>query len=329
MIFFTTRRLVSLASASALIATMAVATVPTAAMAAACEPTTFSRDGNTLTAAQIGGTVTGPLDATGCDIGVYNPTRVTNADIHGARYFGVVVNGRTVNTTGSKVHQIGETPFDGVQHGRAILYINGAHGTISGNKVYTFQKNGIEISGLDAAGVDRSSAQTSATVRQNVITGGGHLDYIAQNGIVVRDGATALVKDNTVSHLWYTPADNEATGLLNYNAGKITVSGNKFVDTEVRIDGVVTANVTGTATTTLRTHGVRVDLRSDAKPSSQALLGAKLGWKITVDGRVTLSIKQGFSEHAAYTQYFRTGSGRHVVKVLKNNIVVKTTVVRA
>jgi len=75
--------------------------------------------------------------------------------------------------------------------------------------------------------------------------------------------------------------------------------------------------------------GIRVDLRSDAKPSSQALLGAKLGWKISVDGRVTLSIKQGFSEHAAYTQYFRTGSGRHVVKVLKNNIVVKTTVVRA
>src|SRR6476469_446877 len=205
MNLFTTRRLVSMASASAIIATMAVAIVPTAAMAASCHPTTFSRDGNTLTAAQIGGTVSGSLDATGCDIGAYNPTRVTNADIHGARFYGIVVNGQTVNTTGSRVHQIGESPFNGVQRGRAILYINGAHGTISGNKVYTFQKNGIEISGLDAAGVDRSSAQTSATVRQNVITGGGHLDYIAQNGIVVRDGATALVRDNTVSHLWYTP----------------------------------------------------------------------------------------------------------------------------
>jgi hypothetical protein len=329
MIFFTSRRLVSIASASALIATMAVATVPAAAMAASCHPTTFSREGHTLTAAQIGGTVTGALDATGCDIGAYNPTRVTNADIHGARFFGVVVNGTSVNTTNSKVHQIGETPFDGVQHGRAILYINGAHGTISGNRIYTFQKNGIEISGLDADGNAVSSPTTSATVRSNVITGAGHISSIAQNGIVVRDGASAYVKDNTVSRVWYTPEGTEATGLLNYNAAKITVSGNKFVDTEVRIDGVVTANVTGTATTTLRTHGVRVDLRSEAKPSSQALLGAKLGWKITVDGRVTLSIKQGFSEHAAYTQYFRTGSGRHVVKVLKNNVVVKTTVVRA
>ena len=54
-----------------------------------------------------------------------------------------------VNTTNSEVHQIGEHPFDGTQHGRAILYVNGADGTISGTKVYDFQKNGIEISGLN------------------------------------------------------------------------------------------------------------------------------------------------------------------------------------
>ena len=143
--------------------------------------------------AQIGGTVTGELDATGCDIGVYNPNSVTNADIHGARYFGVVVNGaRTVNTTNSKVHQIGEKPFDGTQHGRAILYINGASGTISGNKVYDFQKNGIEVSGLTADGSAASSPKTSVTVLKNVITGEGRIDYIAQNGIVVRGGASAM-----------------------------------------------------------------------------------------------------------------------------------------
>ena len=57
---------------------------------------------------------------------------------------------RTVNTTGSKIHQIGDSPFDGMQRGRAILYINGASGTISGNKVYDFQKNGIEVRGVTA-----------------------------------------------------------------------------------------------------------------------------------------------------------------------------------
>ncbi len=36
-----------------------------------CMPTGFVRDGVDLTAARIGGDVTGPVDATGCNIGVY------------------------------------------------------------------------------------------------------------------------------------------------------------------------------------------------------------------------------------------------------------------
>ena len=38
---------------------------------ATCTPTGFFRDGINLTAAQIGGSVTGTLDATGCNIGAY------------------------------------------------------------------------------------------------------------------------------------------------------------------------------------------------------------------------------------------------------------------
>ncbi len=330
-IFITKRRLFSLVSASAVVGTMAVAALPASTMAAApfCTPTGFIRDGIDLTAAQIGGSVTGGLDGAGCDIGVYNPARVANADIHGARYYGVVVNGKyNVNTTNSKVHQIGDSPFDGMQRGRAILYINGASGTISGNKVYAFQKNGIEVSGLNADASAPSSDKTSATVVKNVITGQGHIDYIAQNGIVIRNGATATVKDNTVSHVWYTPAGTEATGLLNYDAGKITVSGNKFVDTEVRIDGAVTANVVGHSTRTIRPHGVRIDLFSYAKPAAQAVLGAKVDWKVTVDGHTKLHIKQGFSAHAAYYKHFNAHSGRHVVKVYENGHLVRRVVAR-
>ena len=96
-ISITKRRVASLASASAFIATMAVAAAPTAAMAATCTDTGFVRDGINLTAMQIGGAVTGEIDATGCDIAVYNPDSVTNADIHGARYYGVVVNHQYLN----------------------------------------------------------------------------------------------------------------------------------------------------------------------------------------------------------------------------------------
>ncbi len=218
-----------------MIATVAVAAAPAATFAATCTPTGFVRDGIDLTAAQIGGTVTGELDATGCDIGVYNPTSVSGADIHGAKYYGVVVDGvRTVNVTGSKVHEIGDSPFNGTQHGRAILYINGARGTISGNKVYDFQKNGIEVSGLAADGIALSSRKTSATVKNNVVTGEGPIDYIAQNGIVIRNGANATVVKNTVSGFSYTGAD-DAMGLLLYQAGRVDIRNNQFSGNEVNI----------------------------------------------------------------------------------------------
>ena len=190
--------------------------------------------------------------------------------------------------------------------------------------MYDFQKNGIEVSGLNADGSAPSTARTSATVVKNVITGEGHISYIAQNGIVVRNGASATVLDNAISGIWYTPAGTEATGLLNYEAGKITVAGNRFVDTEVRIDGVVTANVRGHATTTRRPHGVRVELRSDAKPAAQAVLGAKVDWKVKVDGSLRLHIKQGFSDYASYYNHFRTGSGLHTVKIYMNGHLVRT-----
>jgi hypothetical protein len=328
--FITKRRLIGLASASAMIATMAVASAPTAALATGCTATGFSRDGINLTAARVGGTVTGDIDATGCDIGAYNPLSVTNADIHGARYYGVVVNGKAVSTTGSKVHDIGEQPFNGAQHGNAILYINGATGSISANTVYDFQKNGIIVSGQNAAGDGASTGKTSATVRNNVITGEGHIDYIAQNGIVVRDGATATVTSNTVSKLWYTPETNEATGLLNYNAASVIVSGNTFVDTETAIYGSVlrVTNVRGSSTITVGPRSVRVDLRSIAQPAN-TVIGNKLDWKITVDGRTVMHVREAFGAHDVYRQQFAAHSGRHVVKVFKNNALVRTAIIRA
>ena len=172
--------------------------------------------------------MTGTVDATSCNIGVYNPTSVSGATIFGADYFGVVVNGVPANVTNSTVRNIGEDPFNGSQHGRAILYINGASGTISGNKVYDFQKNGIEVSGLTADGSAVSSVKTSATVQKNLVTGAGPIDYIAQNGIVIRSGANATVVKNTVSDFDYVPLGTEATGLLLYQAGRVNVQNNNI-----------------------------------------------------------------------------------------------------
>jgi Right handed beta helix region len=208
-------RIIGLLSSSAIIAMLFVASAVTSVAAATCTPTGFVRDGINMTAAQIGGDVNGSLDATGCNIGVYydNSTsgNVTDATIFGANYFGVVVNGdvgaASVNVTGSTINAIGETPLNGTQHGTAIYYRafgGAASGTISGNTVAHYQKNGITING-----------NVSATIADNTVTGEGPVDYIAQNGIQVGYGAQATVTENTVTGNAYTgPAGASSGGIL-------------------------------------------------------------------------------------------------------------------
>jgi parallel beta-helix repeat protein len=179
---------------------------------ATCMPTGFMRDGINMTAAQIGGDVTGELDATGCNIGVYydntHSGNVTNANIHGSNYFGVVVNGDVgavnTNVTGSTIHDIGETPLNGTQHGNAIYYRafgGSASGTISGNTLTNYQKGGITVNG-----------NVSATITNNTVTGQGPVNYIAQNGIQLGYGAKATVTGNTVTGNAYTGANGASSG---------------------------------------------------------------------------------------------------------------------
>jgi parallel beta-helix repeat protein len=193
-----------------------------------------------MTAAQIGGDVTGTLDASSantidgvpCNIGVYyGPLydstgttqtgvapagNVTGANIGGANYFGVVVNGDVgtvkTNVTGSTIHDIGETPLNGTQHGNAIYYralgTGTASGTISGNTLTKYQKGGITVNG-----------NVSATITNNIVTGQGPVDYIAQNGIQLGYGAKATVTGNTVTGNAYTGAN------LASSAGILVVGG--------------------------------------------------------------------------------------------------------
>ena len=88
----------------------------------------------------------GPLPLSGCQIGVYfdQAGSVKNADIAGATHYGVFADkGAKVDVTGSQIHQIGNSPFNGAQNGRAVFYANGATGTVSGNTIYDYQKNGV------------------------------------------------------------------------------------------------------------------------------------------------------------------------------------------
>ncbi len=230
-------------AAAMLVAVPSTVTLATTAGAATCTPTGFVRDSINLTAAQIGGTVSRSLNATGCDIGVYfaTPGSVTaGAQIFGARYFGVVNDGTLVAVEGASIHTIGNTPFDGTQHGVAIYFTNGGTGTIDGNMVSAYQKGGIVVNGTNAT----SGAATTATVTNNTVTGLGPVAFIAGNGIQVSRGAVAEVRGNTISDNFYTgeagvgpnagsqnPEGWEffSTGLLLFEAGAGTkTSNNQF-----------------------------------------------------------------------------------------------------
>jgi len=187
----------------------------TRAHAATCTPTGFFRDSINMTAALINpsGVVSGDIDATGCNIGVYYDNgagSVNGATIHGANYFGVVVNGDvnniSVDVKNSSIHDIGEIPLNGTQHGVAVYYrsfISGnASGKIWGNTIYNYQKGGIVANGHG----------TTADIKGNAVKGQGPVNYIAQNGIQVGYGASAKVMQNTVTGNSYTGANLASSG---------------------------------------------------------------------------------------------------------------------
>jgi hypothetical protein len=209
-----------------------------------CTPTGFFRDNINLTAAQIGGNVTGDLDATGCNIGVYygpgtTTGTVNNATVRGANYFGIVNNGGIVSVTNSTITQIGEPVFNGTQHGVGIYFAveGNSTGTITANHVTSYQKNGIVVNGIGSR----------ATISGNTVTGGGAINYIAQNGIEVGYGATGTVSGNMVSGNAYTgPNGASSTGILvfggawlgagvSYTTG-VSVKQNTLTNNDVGVD---------------------------------------------------------------------------------------------
>lgn len=198
---------------------LAVIMLTGVAQAAVCTPTGFVQGGVNLTAALINptGTVSGTLDATGCNIGVYVDVagaslKVSDADIFGANYFGVLVNGDSgsvdVEITNSSIHDIGEVPHNGAQHGVAVYMrgyfaVSAVTAKISGNQIWGYQKGGIVANGMG----------TQATITDNTVTGDGHVTFIAQNGIQIGYGAAASVMRNRVSGNSYDGhGDGSASG---------------------------------------------------------------------------------------------------------------------
>lgn len=192
--------------------------------------TSTENGGSTFTAKAVN-EASGTIDAHGCDIGDYidEALAISSITVHDANKFGIFVDSGcvvalgcvpgtpfTVTISKATVYDIGNhggtgcassTTFcpNGVQFGIGVLYdsSNGAiphtgeplvKGFIDSSSVYAYQKGGIVV---------KHNANVNAT--NDAITGLGHVDFIAQNGIeYAYDTATGVIRDNTVYGNFYT-----------------------------------------------------------------------------------------------------------------------------
>ena len=191
-----------------------------ASPALACTPTGFFRDAINMTAALINpvDTVSGTVDAIGCNIAVYYDSNglggtVKAADIFGSNYFGVLVNGDagpvSVDVLNSTIHDIGESPLNGSQHGVAVYYRafflgGGATGKINGNTIERYQKGGIVVNGVGS----------NAVVSNNIVHGLAPVNFIAQNGVQFGFGSSGSAMRNTVTGNQYTGSSTASGGIL-------------------------------------------------------------------------------------------------------------------
>jgi hypothetical protein len=202
--------------ASGVLVSLLIGGAATTTAATACQPTgALDRDGTALTARVINPShpVSGEVDATGCDVGVYvgaGSASVAGADVHGARYYGVLADGNghavTLTVRDSRIHDIGETPMTSSRHGQGVAFrgFGGtATGSVTGNRIWNYQEAGLNATGPGA----------SATFTANAITGRGITDVISQNGVQVIHGAHAVVSANTIKDLRFT-GPNVGNGIL-------------------------------------------------------------------------------------------------------------------
>ena len=168
-----------------------------------------------------------------------------DATISGFVHYGVYNDGGHVTVTGSSISDIGDTPFDGVQRGLGVYFVNPnlvnssfasspATGTISGNTVSQYQKGGITVNG----------AGSSAVVSDNAVTGLGPVPFIAQNGIQFGFGASvplSSLSGNVVRGNIYTegsaPPGYVSAGFLFYDTSNVTQQSTGRVASSNQVSG--------------------------------------------------------------------------------------------
>ncbi|MFA5618654.1 MAG: hypothetical protein WDK95_17730, partial [Syntrophorhabdaceae bacterium] len=137
----------------------------------------------------------------------------------------------------------GTYTISGAQTGQGVAVDAGTNETttldIINTNIRGFQKNGIDV--VDGNGTESNAGTITVNVAGGSITGAGAIDTIAQNGIMFwdRGGGTlaGTVDGVAISGFEYTPADDEACGILNYcsTGGMSSITGCNFTNNEIQV----------------------------------------------------------------------------------------------
>jgi parallel beta-helix repeat protein len=129
-----------------------------------------------------------------------------------------------------------EVPNDtpsGIQSGQGIMVetttSSSASLTVQNSSVHNYNKNGIAARYAGAVLIATG----------NYVQGSGPTDLIAQNGIeLAYEGATGMIRNNTVIDNFYTPTTSSASDILLFDSkedGSISVSGNTLGNSNIAI----------------------------------------------------------------------------------------------
>lgn len=142
----------------------------------------------------------------------------------------------------------------GCQSGYGILVQNSTAPTstlnVNNSTVHDFQKNGI-------VGQETGAVLNAAG---NTVLGQGPTDGAAENGIEIAFGATGKITGNSVSDFVYSPATATSSGILLFDSGLVTITGNNVANTQGGIVIVETAspNADSNIVTSNKVYGTHI-----------------------------------------------------------------------
>lgn len=147
------------------------------------------------------------------------------------RMIGIYFRNASGAINGGSVVEVRNKPLNGVQNGLGI-YVqakgpNVADVDITGVTVSGYQKNGVTFNGCGCAGA--VDGVGTGTLTGSTITGAGDTPVIAQNGVQVGFGGSAVqISGNSITGHRYTgnPANGTAAGVLVFSATNNVIDSN-------------------------------------------------------------------------------------------------------